>query len=309
MRKKIIVLLFTVITVSLFLVSCYSVPKYDLAKSMDKYKEFKSLEIPLYFDAGIYPFIYINIQGNKIPVHIDIGDETGNFSFKEKTLENIKFQAAGGKNFSVGFNGLIKSNDYFIVNEIDVEGIKFKDLVCKKDNASLPNYLMDIGHIGFNFLKEFNFGIDYKNKLLILYKKGLVPDNITNHWTRIILNKNPPLTFNGYIQGYNKRFHIGIDTGTIMVGKDSVKNLIRVPLKSSFILKQKAYYLDNDFKLKVIRNLSITNENSLIDSLDFLIYETKQPKDRDILLGGDFFFKYNTFFDNKNNVLYISKYN
>lgn len=306
MKKYFIILLFPV---SLFLSSCYSIPKYDLERSMDKYEEFKSLKIPLHFDSGIYPFIYINVQGNKIPVHVDIGDETGYFSFKAKSLESIKCQSVGGSGFSVGFNGLIKSNDYFIVNEIDIEGMKFKNLVCKKDNASLPNYLMDIGNIGFNFLKEFNFEIDYKNKLLILYKKGLIPDSITNHWTKIVLNKKSVLTFNGSIQGYNKKFHIGIDTGTIMVGKDIVENLIRVPIESSFILKQKADYLDNEFELKVIKELSITTDNSLIDSLDFLIYETKQPKDRDILLGGDFFFKYNVFFDNKNNILYMSKYN
>ncbi len=307
MRKYFIVSLFTI---TLFLSSCYSIPKYDIEKSIDKYEEFESLKIPLHFDAGIYPFIYINIQDNKIPVHVDIGDETGYFSFKEKSLESIKCQSVGERGLSVGFNGLIKSNNYFIVNEIDIEGMKFKNLVCKKDNASLPDYLMNIGNIGFNFLKEFNFEIDYKNKLLILYKKGVIPDSVTNYWTKIILNKKPVLTFNGYIQGYNKKFHIGIDTGTIMVGKGIVKNLIRVPIESSFVLRQKADYLDNEYKLKVIKELSIvTNENSLIDSLDFLIYETKQPKDRDILLGGDFFFKYNAFFDNKNNILYINKYN
>ena len=297
-----------IFTVSLFLCGCYSIPKYDIGKSMDKYEEFKSLRIPLYFDAGIYPFIYVNIQGNKIPVHVDIGNETENFSFKKKSLENIKYQTVGGRNFSVSFNGLMKSNEYFTINEIDIEGMKFKNLVCKKDNANLPNYLMDIGAMGFNFLKEFNFQIDYKNKLLILYKKDLIPDYITNYWTKIILNKKPALTFNGYIQGYDEKFQIGIDNGTIMLDKEIVKNLIRVPLKSGFISKQKSKFLDNESKLRVLKELSIINENILIDSLDFLLYETKQPKNRDIFLGGDFFFKYNTFFDNKNNILYINKY-
>ena len=297
-----------IFTVSFFLCGCYSVPKYDLEKSIANYEEFTSLEIPLYFDAGIYPFIYVNIQGNKIPVHVDIGDETGNFSFKEKSLENIKYQTVGGKNLSMSFNGLIKSNEYFTINEIEIEGMKFKNLVCKKDKANLPNYLMDIGAMGFNFLKEFNFQIDYKNKLLILYKKGLIPDYIINYWTKIILNEKPALTFNGYIQGYNEKFQIGIDTGTIMLDKEMVKNLIRVPLESGFVSKQKSEFLDNESKLRVLKDLSITNGNSLIDGLDFLLYETKQPKDRDIFLGGDFFFKYNTFFDNKNNILYINKY-
>ena len=299
---------FLIFTVSLFLCGCYSVPKYDLGKSIVKYEEFKSLEIPLYFDAGIYPFIYVNIQGNKIPVHVDIGDETGNFSFKEKSLENIKYQTVGGRNLSMSFNGLIKSNEYFTINEIEIEGMEFKNLVCKKDNANLPNYLMDIGDMGFNFLREFNFQIDYKNKLLILYKKGLIPDYITNNWTKIILNEKPALTFNGYIKGYNEKFQIGIDTGTILLDKGIVKNLIRVSLKSDFVSKQKSEFLDNESKLRVLKGLSITNGNSLIDGLDFLLYETKQPKDRDIFLGGDFFFKYNTFFDNKNNIIYISKY-
>ncbi|MCF6365626.1 MAG: hypothetical protein L3J35_05425 [Bacteroidales bacterium] len=296
-----------IFTVGLFLCSAYSIPKYDMKKSMDNYEEFKSLEIPLYFDAGIYPFIYVNIQGNKIPVHVDIGDETGNFSFDEKSLESIKYKSVSESNYSTGFNGIIKNNDYFNINEIDIEGIKFRNIVCKKDNTKLPNYLMDIGNVGLNFLKEFNFKIDYKNKLLTLYKKGFIPDDITNYWTKIILNKKPLLTFNGRIQGYNKILQVGIDTGTIMIGKDIVENLIRIPLKHSFISKQKVDYINDELKLKVIRELSITNENSLIDSLDFLIYKTKQPKDRDIFLGGDFFFKYNTFFDNKNNILYISK--
>ncbi len=297
-----------IFTVSLVFSSCYSIPKYDIEKSMDKYEVFKSLEIPLYFDAGIFPFIYVTIQGNKIPVHVDIGNETGNISFKEKSLENINYKSVGGRNFSTDFKGLIKSNAFFTINEIYIEGIKFKNIVCKKENANLPDYLMDIGAIGFNFLKEFNFKIDYKNKLLTLYKKDLIPDNITDSWTRIILNKKPLLTFNGYIQGYNKKFQIGIDTGTIMADKGIVKNLIRIPMESGFISKQKSDYLDNESKLIVLKELSVTNENNLIDSLDFLIYETKQPKDRDIFLGGDFFFKYNTFFDNNNNILCISKY-
>ncbi len=304
MKKYFIVLLFTI---TLFLSGCYSIPKYDIEKSIDGYEEFEGLKIPLHFDAGIYPFIYINIQGNKIPVHVDIGDETGYFSFKKKTLKNIKYQSADGRNFSVGFNGLIKRNNYFTVNEIDIEGIKFKNIVCKKDNANLPDYLMNIGSVGFNFLKEFNFQIDYKNKLLTLYKKGVIPDNITDHWTKIILNKRPLLTFNGHIRGYDKKFLIGIDTGTIMIGEDIVENLIRIPLDHSFILKQKTDYLGNESELKIIKELTITNEKSFIDNLDFLLHETKQPKNRDIFLGGDFFFKYNTFFDNENNILYVSK--
>lgn len=301
--KKIIIC-----TICLVFGSCYSIPKYDPEKSMDNYEKFKSLEIPLYFDAGIYPFIYVTIQGNKIPLHVDIGDETGNIMFNKKSLEDIKYISVGGRNFSAGFNGLIMSNDYFRIDEIEIEGIKFKDIVCKKDNTHLPDYLTDMGAIGFNFLKAFNFKIDYGNKLLTLYKKGFIPDIITTSWTRIILNEKPLLSFNGHIQGYDKKIQIGIDTGTIMAGKGNVKNLIRIPLESGFISKQKTDYLDNESKLIVIKELSITNENNQIDSLDFLLYETKQPKDRDIFLGGDFFFKYNTFFDNKNNILYLSKY-
>jgi len=296
-----------IFTIGLFLSGCYSIPEYDPGQSMDKYEEFTSLEIPLYLDAGIYPFIYINVQGNKIPVHVDLGDETGNFSFKEQSLENIKYRPVGGGNFSTGLNGLIKSNAYFIVDEIDIEGVKFKNVVCKRDNANLPDYLMDIGAVGLNFLKEFNFELDYKNKLLTLYKQGLIPDFINNYWTKIIFNKKPMLTFSGYIQGYNEKFQIGIDTGTIMIDKGIVKNLIRVPVESGFISKQKTELLDNESKLRVIKGLSITSGNSLLDSLDFLVYETKQPKDRDVFLGGDFFFKYRAFFDNKNNVLYVSK--
>ncbi|NOZ07822.1 MAG: hypothetical protein GXO91_02955 [FCB group bacterium] len=302
MRKIII------FTICLVFGSCYSIPEYDLEKSMDKYEEFDSLEIPLHFDAGIYPFIYVTLKGNKIPLHVDIGDETGNISFNKESLQDIEYKYAGRKNFSAGFNGIIKSNDYFRIDEIEIEGIKFKDILCKKDNTHLPDYLTDMGAIGFNFLKEFNLNIDYGNKLLTLYKKGVIPFNITTSWTSIILNEKPLLSFNGRIQGYGKNFQIGIDTGTIMAGKDNVKNLIRIPLESGFISKQKTDYLDNESKLIVIRELSITYENNLIDSLDFLLYETKQPKDRDIFLGGDFFFKYNTFFDNKNNILYFSKY-
>ncbi len=308
MYKKTIFFKALIFSVCLFISSCYSIPRYNPEKSMDKYDEFKNLEIPLYFDAGIYPFIYVNIQGNKIPLHIDIGDETGSFSLKEKSLESIRTNSIAERNAFVDFNGSIKSNEYFKVNEIDIEGVKFKNLVCKKDNANLPNYLMNIGDIGFNFLREFNFKLDYKNKLLTLYKKGFTPDNIGTSWQKIVLNKKPLLTFSGFIQGYDKKLQIGIDTGMIMIGKDIVKNLVRIPLESDFILKQKTDFLYKDPKLKVIKKLSITTENSLINNLDFLMYEIKQPDDRDIFLGGDFFFKYNTFFDNKNNLLYISKY-
>lgn len=293
---------------SLFFGGCYSIQKYDVEKSMNNYNEFKNLEIPLYFDAGIYPFIYVTIEGQKMPLHIDIGNETGNFSLKNKSFESVKNKSIQKSNFSVGFDGLIKNNSYFNMSEIEIEKIKFNNVECKKSSSNLPDYLMDIGNIGFNFLREFNFKLDYKNKKLVLYKKEIIPDNISISWKKIILNKKPLLTFNGYIQGYNKKLQIGIDTGMVMIDKDVVKNLIRIPFESSFILNQKDSFLGNEKKLKVLNELSVINENIMIDNLDFLMYEIKQPDDRDIFLGGDFFFKYNTFFDNKNNILYIDKY-
>ena len=55
----------------------------------------------------------------------------------------------------------------------------------------------------------------------------------------------------------------------------------------------------------VLKNIDVNVGDVTLQNLDFVIMEADQLPDRDGMLGGDFFQKYQVFIDNENNTLYV----
>ena len=187
------------------------------------------------------------------------------------------------------------------------------ELLCTESISGTSPFLMDIGVIGWNLLKEFNILFDYENKQFTLYKHSIIPDIIDiSNWFQIKLNTEPSLTFSAQIRDYNENLRFGIDTGSIMIGNNAdnctVKNWIRTNIPDNILSKYSISYFLSNRNFPIIEDISITSQNTSISNLDFLYYQTSQPNDRDGFLGGDFFSKYIVFLDNENNIMYFQKY-
>jgi hypothetical protein len=283
-------------------------PEFRL-ESITNYGAYNHIQLPLTFDAGIYPYVEINIQGRTFAFHVDTGDEVSNLSLTTSQMNDLHFEYTDIKYRANDMDGNIVTKYFFELPDVQIADYSLESILCTESLQRPAPYLMDVGVIGWNLLKQFNLLVDYKDSLLTLYKKGsLAEDPDVSNWNRIALNSDPPLTFAAKLEKYDKVLRMGIDTGSVMMGSTAdncvVTNLIRIELPESVLSQYEISYFMSNLDFPIVPGVTVNSGESTITNLDFLYYRTAQPRNRAGFLGGDFLRKYQVFIDNMHDVLY-----
>lgn len=293
--KKIsnVILLFPFILV--IISSCISyTPELEITTS-------DTLELDLFFEEMQYPYIKIQVQGIEKRLYIDIGCKTDIMSLSRHQFQDIKYKRSSKKSWIYNnFTGVIKKSYYYNVPEIKISTLNLETQLVSiaKTNAS---YMQNIGFLGWQFFKEFNFLIDYKNKKLILYDIDNINQIDLADWKVIDFYDEPSLSFPITFKG--KDYTGSLDNGLIFLSKDKIYSLINIKSDDSYLSDTNPEILYNSDKYKLFRNFDISVGNNII-SEDYLKFDVKSPMPYDFVLGGNFFINNRVYIDNKNNKIY-----
>jgi hypothetical protein len=291
------------------LFSCAStgrLPAFNSAVNLENYGDFTYLDIPFEFDGGVYPTVVVTMQGRDFRFHIDLGDEKGQITLEKAQLDLLNVTYTDGRVTSTDHLGRMNVARLFRIGGVSLKGLKIIELIGTEDTTRMPAYLQNIGRIGYGFFGAFSLLVDYHARVLTICKPGTIPDGVDlSSWDMIPLNDSPVLSFNAVIAGLDRELCLGLDTGTIMLKKSVVENLLRIDVPDAFIKKQEIAYIDGNTRYPVLKGLDVKTSGSVLADLDFVHLHTEQPRNRDGLLGGDFFQKYKVFIDRERNLLYV----
>jgi hypothetical protein len=288
-------------------------PEFEPSSDIVNYDQYDQTRLPILFDAGVYPYIEITVQGKVLKLHVDTGDEVSNLSLTSSQMSGLTFEYTDMEYKTSDMQGKTVVKNFFELRDVQIGDYVLEKVLCTESLQRPAPYLMDVGVIGWHLLKKFSPLIDYRNGAITLYKQGHFPEDVNlPNWNTIVLNFEPPLTFSAQIQNYNRVLQLGMDTGSLMVGSSAdncgVENWIRIEIPQNILNQYSITHFMSNPDFPVINGVSVTSNGSVIENLDFLYYRTEQPANRDGFLGGDFFFKYRVFVDTPNGVLYYQSY-
>jgi hypothetical protein len=155
---------------------------------------------------------------------------------------------------------------------------------------------------GLSAFNNYNVLIYYKQNKILLYNNDVLP-NFLNLWVQVTnLHPDEGLYINGLVHGSMKIYLFWLSTGTTLhiggifnrhynIGLDK-----SIPLTSLF---RSSVYIGG----KNFRNLYFYNSLSEQDKIDNNLENTSI----DIILGYDFFKKYDIFIENNNKIIYLEK--
>lgn len=174
----------------LFLNVCFSIylvffTCFNFAEASEN--TFARIELPITFDEFGLATIELEIAGKVEKFTLDTGSREGLHLPKAimDKVENLKL--TGEKRYSLDLTGKEFSNDRFVIEQLNVKGMIFRDVagVEYEDwGLSLSDSDDDIKLerpvLGLGFFKDYRLIIDYSQKVLIVEDKKQIPilDNL-----------------------------------------------------------------------------------------------------------------------------------
>lgn len=257
----------------------------------------KPMILPIIKDKGLWPAVTLDIDSEKVRLHVDTGGEADAISLTKEQIKKINLKKLNKTRITVNAYGEKRQLHYYMADEIVVDSNRFTN--CEiMEMPSADDKFENIGLMGLGFLKYFIVYTDFKNNLIKLYPFEYSKRIIDESWKMIDLDKDN--RFKGKLSGYDKEYTIGFDTGAIYVNGEKGYNWIRVD-KDELLGK---YDTDIEFDYNIITTDIITSKNQEINNLRFIIYETSEPEGVDIFLGYDFFSRYEVIVNYSASILY-----
>ena len=163
--------------------------------------------IPFKNDLGLI-IIPISFNGVVKQFVFDTGAQKSvAYSWAEKTLQKTS------KTSTVISSSGLKSKMHFYNSGVIALGsrkIKGHQILNTPKNSIFSCYRVD-GILGVDIIKEFNWTIDYKNKILIMYPPNYIPEKVKSmHQLNFDFRKNRPAVF---LKFKNNRLKFLLDTG------------------------------------------------------------------------------------------------
>ncbi len=147
-------------------------------------------KIPVSFGLCSTPNIKVQIEENVYPLEIDLGSNFL-FSLSKNLLNNIHKTLYGCSTW-IDFKGNKYSSPAYIVPEVKIEELTFKDAFVSEDREDFHNNVIsntfppeEIGSIGRPILERYNLFLDFEhaaiyacNSVKALQKKGVLSRNL-----------------------------------------------------------------------------------------------------------------------------------
>lgn len=281
-------------------------PEIVLEESIINYSEFDELTIPMKLDAGIFPYIELNIQDKIIPLYIDTGSNSS-INLSPSQYEDLIYEETKYEETSINIQGKFKSSILKIKN-VTIGDIHLEHVMVGTDNMIKPPFLSDFGRIGWNFFNKFNVLIDYRSQVIKLYNINLNNDNEFSGWNKIMLKKknDKAILFSTEISNETELTCM-IDTGALMLGENEVYNLLLYKSLDEELLKNDQEITES--KRMIIKDISLKHNNAVIIE-DFMVLDisNRATKGIDIILGGDFMLNNKVYINNNTKTLFYIEY-
>jgi hypothetical protein len=292
---------FQILFISILVVvlnSC-SAPPFTTNIAFDSTDSCKSI-IPIFFDKRNTPFVSIQCNGKSFDSELDLGAEWVPIGLPQNIIDSLNFKSEGLPKLSMNAFGSFAFNRSYSIDDVVLGNLKLKNVLCYS-NSGIPSTLTNKGIIGLQFCEHFDILIDYQHKKVTFYNKNC-PDSLPDlkDWIPFHFTYNKIITIKGQVPGLTKSMKIGFDNGAIL----------NMNGKQYCILRNRSILSNSDsvhnFSI-ISESASIESQKNIISDLRIAYWDLPQPSSVDLLLGGDFFDKYQVFFNFKNNIMYIKR--
>jgi hypothetical protein len=296
--RKILCIL-VVVFIGSCLSSCGTPHLYSQKDAFDL--QYSPSRIPLKFDNGM-PYLTVEIDGIPIDLDLDFGAEGIAIGLMKQTVEQLDVQHSGFlPHYSRSAKGKLYSGRKFRVKNLQIGRIQFRNLLCIYFDMPAPEPFTKRGIVGRKLLREFNVFFDYQHNQLLLYDQNQFPEELNlKTWDSFDVDER--FLIYGTLDGCPHMLSIGFDTGLIAQDKNhrffSIFRNSKLASGACSTLAAK----------KIVHNTSISSSGKTIDNLNILFYAFPIPKYMDLILGHDFFMKYQVFYDLHNRKIFLKKY-
>jgi|GEM_PF-3667539 hypothetical protein len=282
------------------MISCGSAQTLDQGHALGA-DDIAGFEIPLSFDGG-FPYVVLLAEADSIELFLDTGAGDIRIGLMPETIRALRLKETGRTRTLKTHYGKIRYKRV-VLPEACLGGIVFRDLACDRVAEQANPLFARRGILGLALFRSFNVLIDYPGSRLVLFKPGTYPaDFDPTLWNRIPSPDHPDgIMMRGTPEGLSKELTWCLDTGAIArdPGQTRYYNIIRKKhVKGIAGLKERD-------GMAFSEDISFRSGPAILDSLNFLAYDFKEPGGIDGFLGADFFFKHRVLVDFQNQVVWI----
>ena len=319
-KRKLIKKLLIFLMLSL-LISCQTFhKKKHVDFTEENLSKFQSTKLKINQNPDIGRLIYrsteITIQGRKLNLVIDTGDEVDMLLIDNDVLNTLNYEETN-KSIKLLASFVETEIEIVTIPDIQIGDLYISSLECsrlheghpyKQANHSYDNESLGFdGMIGWNLLKNFNILFDAKNNSLELYNPEIIPEGIKN-WSKLKMNRDttPSLKLtlkNG--EKVNMILETGAGKRTPATGKVwnwffYEKRMVLNDLNMDFLEDEELGLYTCTTSFKIDDNLKIEEDFYFKKGPDAL------QKNYDGCLTWGFFDNYQVFVDNNKGYVYIT---
>jgi hypothetical protein len=259
---------------------------------------FDSSRIPLKFDHG-YPYLTLFTRDDSFDVFLDTGAAQSALILLPETVQTMRLAAKGE------VRGILTNYGEYryrrsILSEVRLGDVVFWNVACDQDSLSIPGMTRRRGRMGLALLRPFCVLIDYGASGLVLFNPDRSADSLlTGGGNRFpFQDSEDGILISGSVDGQDDERTWLLDTGVTASDGSGYFNL----------LKPKRFREIKDVQERdgrcFVKNRSLRIGSTVIDSLNLVSHDFRQPKGVDGFLGADFFMKHRVLVDFKKSMIY-----
>jgi len=253
-------------------------------------------------DPGVPHCVVLQAGTDQIELFLDTGGGDISIGLMPETIRALQLKETGRIRTLKTNYGKIRYKRV-VLPIARIGGIVFRDLVCDRVAEEANPLFARRGILGLSLFRPFTILIDYQGSRLVLFRSGVVlADFDSTLWNRIPSpNHSDGIMIHGTPEGFSKDLTWCLDTGAIArdPGQTRYYNIIKKKH-----IKGMSGWRERD-GMVFSENIAFRAGAAVVDSLNFLAYDFKEPGGIDGFLGADFFFKHRVLVDFKNEVIWI----